>query len=252
MRVLITAGGTTEPIDGVRGVTNHSTGKLGALIAQNFFNNGHEVDYITTKKSVLVKGKRKLHTHFIQTTEDLKNTLENLMKEHKYDAVIHSMAVSDYRTRSAVSKEEFLNIAEEKLSKSDDIRQALNAAFEVLAGEFSTAKKMPSSAEELVVNMEKTPKIIRQIKEWQPETILVGFKLLVEVSVDELLRVGLKSLHENKANFVLANDLMHIEGDNHLGLLIHPDGSYEISETKQHIAKTIVKTVEHKARKIHE
>lgn len=36
MRVLITAGGTSEKIDNVRSITNHSTGRLGCLIAEKF------------------------------------------------------------------------------------------------------------------------------------------------------------------------------------------------------------------------
>ena len=34
MRILITAGGTSEKIDSVRAITNHSTGSLGKAIAE--------------------------------------------------------------------------------------------------------------------------------------------------------------------------------------------------------------------------
>ena len=34
-KIIITAGGTTEPIDNVRKITNVSTGKLGSLICDN-------------------------------------------------------------------------------------------------------------------------------------------------------------------------------------------------------------------------
>lgn len=36
--VLITSGGTIEPIDGVRGITNFATGKLGSVIAETLQN----------------------------------------------------------------------------------------------------------------------------------------------------------------------------------------------------------------------
>ena len=36
MNILITAGGTTETIDGVRSITNTGTGRLGSLIADEF------------------------------------------------------------------------------------------------------------------------------------------------------------------------------------------------------------------------
>ena len=52
MKILITSGGTTEKIDAVRGITNHSTGTLGKYIAELFLNNGHEVSLVTTKSAV--------------------------------------------------------------------------------------------------------------------------------------------------------------------------------------------------------
>ncbi|MDN6717948.1 MAG: phosphopantothenate--cysteine ligase, partial [Lactococcus lactis] len=36
MKVLITSGGTTEPIDEVRGISNFATGSLGKLAAEKF------------------------------------------------------------------------------------------------------------------------------------------------------------------------------------------------------------------------
>jgi phosphopantothenate-cysteine ligase len=49
--VLITAGGTVEPIDGVRGITNFSSGRLGALIADTLTNS--KVFLIKSRKSVM-------------------------------------------------------------------------------------------------------------------------------------------------------------------------------------------------------
>ena len=49
MDVLVTAGGTSEPIDNVRSITNHSSGGLGKAIAESFLAAGHTVTYVTTK-----------------------------------------------------------------------------------------------------------------------------------------------------------------------------------------------------------
>ncbi|HBC90535.1 MAG TPA: phosphopantothenate--cysteine ligase, partial [Lactococcus sp.] len=43
MKILITAGGTTEPIDTVRGITNFATGSLGKFTAEEFLEHGHHV-----------------------------------------------------------------------------------------------------------------------------------------------------------------------------------------------------------------
>ena len=47
MKILITSGGTTEKIDAVRGITNHSTGYLGKEIAELFLAKGHQVTLVT-------------------------------------------------------------------------------------------------------------------------------------------------------------------------------------------------------------
>ena len=52
MKILITSGGTTEKIDAVRGITNHSTGYLGKEIAELFLAKGHQVTLVTTKTAV--------------------------------------------------------------------------------------------------------------------------------------------------------------------------------------------------------
>ncbi|MBT1221005.1 phosphopantothenate--cysteine ligase, partial [Streptococcus equi subsp. equi] len=52
MKLLITSGGTTEAIDAVRGITNHSTGQLGKIVAETFLAKGFDVTLVTTKTSV--------------------------------------------------------------------------------------------------------------------------------------------------------------------------------------------------------
>ena len=51
MKVLITAGGTSEPIDQVRSITNHASGTLGIEIAKVFLQNGVTIDYVVTKSA---------------------------------------------------------------------------------------------------------------------------------------------------------------------------------------------------------
>ena len=46
MKILITSGATREPIDQVRFITNMSTGKTGASLAESFAKKGHDVTYL--------------------------------------------------------------------------------------------------------------------------------------------------------------------------------------------------------------
>jgi predicted short-subunit dehydrogenase-like oxidoreductase (DUF2520 family) len=92
----------------------------------------------------------------------------------------------------------------------------------------------------MLMLMEKTPKVIRVIKKLQPETLLVGFKLLVGASDNELLRVGHELLVKNDCDFVFANDLEKITAEKHEGILIEPDYSYRRMGSKPEIAEAIV------------
>ena len=94
MKILITSGGTTEKIDAVRGITNHSTGYLGKEIAELFLAKGHQVTLVTAKTAVKPEPKENLKITEITNVDSLLKSMEPLVKEH--DVLIHSMAISDY------------------------------------------------------------------------------------------------------------------------------------------------------------
>lgn len=224
MKILITSGGTTQPIDRVRGITNHSTGNLGKLLAQSCLKAGHEVTLVTTKQAVKPEPQEGLILIEIQTVDDLLSTLEPLVKTHQ--VCIHSMAVSDY------SPVYMTDLAE--LEASSDLRQLLTQS--------NQESKISSKADHQVLFLKKTPKVISRIKTWNPDIKLVGFKLLVDVSEEELIQVARASLVSNQADYILANDLNHISPHQHRGYLVGPDG-IEQAETKQGIADLIIERV---------
>ncbi|MEI5995177.1 phosphopantothenate-cysteine ligase [Enterococcus sp. 4G2_DIV0659] len=96
--------------------------------------------------------------------------------------------------------------------------------------------------------MKKNPKIIAMLREKQPQAVLVGFKLLVGVSTEELILVGQTILTKNACDFILANDLEEIHGNQHKGILIDENGRTQQAQTKAEIAQLIVKNVEEKWR----
>jgi phosphopantothenate-cysteine ligase len=207
MKVLITAGGTSEKIDEVRVMSNISTGRLGSLIADEFIRKDVSVTYVCGKTAILPSEPGKTNIIKIDSVNELIETITELFSHTKYDAVIHAMAVSDYRP-----------------VQTDE-------------------KKISSDMDKLVIVMEKTPKVISMLKELQPEIVLVGFKLLVGVKEEELLRVSKKLLSKNDCDYVLANDLEKINGDKHEAILIEADGSCTRAYSKHEIATTIAEKV---------
>lgn len=100
MRVLLTAGGTREPIDDVRVVANTSTGRLGARLADAFAAAGHEV--------VLLHGLLADRPRCLVMSAAFGSSAElwALLEQHlpRADAVLHAAAVADYLPVRAAGK----------------------------------------------------------------------------------------------------------------------------------------------------
>jgi phosphopantothenate-cysteine ligase len=258
VKVLITSGGTTEKIDDVRKIKNTATGRLGALIAEEFLTQSNaEITYLCGANAITPTSSE-TEIFKIESVSELTQTLTKLLSENKFDAVIHAMAVSDYMVQSVISAEDLAVIMSEKVSEKISKDNQSIHDFESIIKTIQSVilqndinkndKKISSDIDSLMICMAKTPKVIQLIKELQKDTILVGFKLLVDVPESTLLEVGYNLLLKNNCDFVLANDLTKIQGDTHKGLLIKTDSTYQSYDTKQEIASGIVENVLKKIR----
>ncbi|MBI4079562.1 MAG: bifunctional phosphopantothenoylcysteine decarboxylase/phosphopantothenate--cysteine ligase CoaBC [Candidatus Levybacteria bacterium] len=91
-RVLVTAGATQEPIDDVRFITNKSTGKMGAAIADVAFLLGAKVTLL--RAASFVSARFPIREELFETGEDLAKLLQNHVANS--DIVFHSAAVGDF------------------------------------------------------------------------------------------------------------------------------------------------------------
>jgi phosphopantothenoylcysteine decarboxylase/phosphopantothenate--cysteine ligase len=95
-RVLVTAGGTREPIDPVRYITNHSSGKMGYAIAEAARDRGAEVVLVTTPTALRVPaGMQTLH---VQSTLQMLDAISECYA--RLDALIMVAAVADFRVEA--------------------------------------------------------------------------------------------------------------------------------------------------------
>ena len=230
MKIVITAGGTSEKIDDVRSITNSSTGSLGLAIGKAFVRVMDETD--TIDKIYYLHGKRAAWPEHgnvepigIGGVTDLQDNLTRILTEEKIDAVIHAMAVSDYMVHRVTTLD--------KLLGTEDLKHAQD-----LSG-----NKISSDIDDLVIHMKRSPKVIGIDKKISPETKLVGFKLLSGVTHEELIDVGYRLLQRNHCDFIMANDLREIGKDFHKGYLIYPDKTYDSMDTNEEIADMIVSRV---------
>ncbi|MDR1688831.1 MAG: hypothetical protein LBS21_09525 [Clostridiales bacterium] len=239
LRVLVTAGGTREDIDTVRSIANHSTGRLGCLISEEFIAAGAQVTLIYGEITATLP--EKSQNIKIRTVAELKTALENLLNEKKYDIVIHSMAVSDFAPHSAIDADDLTqNILNEiyglNLTEEETRRRIKNAIVSAPGGE---EKKISSKSPFMTLILEQTPKVIKLIKEIQPNVTLVGFKLTSGASQNELVFAAKTLINENGCDFVLANDLSGISENTHKAILINGEGILGEAAAKEDVAKMI-------------
>lgn len=107
LKVLVTAGPTCEPIDPVRYITNHSSGKMGYSIAKMCMLRGADVVLVTGKTNI----KKPNIENIIETktADDMFNTVKSNFKNK--DIIFMAAAVADYTPKY---------FSDEKIKKSDN------------------------------------------------------------------------------------------------------------------------------------
>jgi len=194
MKVLITSGGTKVPIDRVRDITNQSNGTFGSRIAKVCLNRDFQTIFLRAKDS---KSPYSLNVDF-NVDENIKEKVEELSSFYQ-------------NTNSLYSEIEFRNYSDYS-SKIEQIVKEQNPDVVVLTAAVSDygienfVDSKIRSKENLTLNLCPVPKLISKIKEWNDKVFLVGFKMLVQVSKEELIQSALESIEKNKCDIVVAND----------------------------------------------
>ena len=91
LRVLVTTGGTREPVDKVRVISNRSTGKMGRAIAREAYRRGAKVTVVAANMEGKVPGYRWVD---VETYAEVEEATTALAREA--DALIMAAAVSDF------------------------------------------------------------------------------------------------------------------------------------------------------------
>ena len=134
-KLLVTAGGTIEPLDPVRFIGNRSTGRMGYAIAEEAACRGAEVVLISGPTSLPDPcGVRVVR---LETAREMRDAV--LQSFSSVDAVIKAAAVADYRP---------VEVSPHKIKKSDD---------------------------DLVLHLVRNPDILYELGQKKKHQILVGF-----------------------------------------------------------------------------
>jgi len=123
-KILITAGGTSEAIDPMRQITNHSSGKTGLALARAAALRGAEVYLVYGHVSEIIPYYLK-ETESVVSAEEMKTSAEKVFSQ--MDIVIMAAAVADYQPEFSslhkIKKQLELTL---KLKQTTDILSALS------------------------------------------------------------------------------------------------------------------------------
>ncbi len=210
--VVVTAGGTREPIDPVRFVSNRSSGKQGYAMAQAALDAGADVTLITAARGLPLP----YGATIVQIDTAAQLLAETLRQTETAHALVMAAAVADFRPAAPANHK---------------------------------IKKTESNDAGLTLNMERTADILLAVKEQRLESsyprVVVGFA----AESEDLLRNARDKMARKGVDLLVANDISAsdagFEADTNRVILLDPKGGEERLELTR---KTLV--AEHVVRRV--
>ena len=204
-KVLITAGPTWVAIDEVRVISNIATGKTGILLAELFNRRKAKVTLLLGPGYIKETPKNKdIKVIPFKFYDELQGLTEKILTSNKFDIIIHSAAVSDYRPK------------------------------------VTHGAKIKSNLKELNIKLIPTAKIIDSIKRKAPSAFLVGFKFEVSVSKEDLIKKALKLIKQNNLDLAVANT---IENHGYKAYILNKLNCYGPFENKTKLANMLIRKI---------
>ena len=203
-RILITAGPTWAPIDRVRVISNIASGKTGIHLAEVARENNADVTLILgpVSEDYLGSSVKVKRFHYF---DELHSLVKKELKDKNYDIVIHSAAVSDFKTKKVFSD------------------------------------KLKSDSKNLKLNLESTVKIVDKIKKYAPKVFLVIFKLEFNLSKNKMIESARRTIRESRADLAVVNTFL--DKCPYKALIIDRERTFCQTNSKQILAKKLLQII---------
>ena len=171
-RILITAGGTREPLDPVRFIGNRSSGKQGVALARAAAARGADVTLIVANSDdgVLDRLPATVTVQHVSTTLELQEA--TLLAAGTAELIIMAAAVADYRPEV---------VADQKIKKE-------------------------TQGDTLDLRLVKNPDILRELTTGRHDAqVIVGFAAETEPDADALLALAVAKRERKGVDFLVVN-----------------------------------------------
>jgi len=176
-RILITAGGTREPIDPVRFIGNRSSGRQGVALAQAAAARGATVHLVVANIEVDLPPRGSIAVEHVSSTRELADAVA--AGAQTADVVIMAAAVADYRPAS---------VAPQKIKKD-------------------------TQGEVLDLTLVRNPDILATVaRERRPDQVVIGFAAETEAGGEALLALGREKIARKGCDYLVLNTVGWTDG----------------------------------------
>lgn len=207
MKVVITGGPSSEPIDEVRLITNRSTGELGVILADAFRRAGHQVNLFLGRLSQF----RHPEANYFDRNEDIQRMFREMDESKSVNVVLHAAALADFEVTAVRAGNRDVGLS-----------------------------KIGSEHQTLSVELAPKQKVIGGLRDVFPNALIVGWKLELEGSREDLVREAILQLKKNRTDACVINGRAFGDG---FGLCTG-EGLQESFSSKSELAAFLVKWTE--------
>ena len=158
-KIIVTSGGTTEHIDDARILTNKSSGKMGAALAQALIHQGAEVILLRAKHAVIPHGA--MLQEVFESTQELQTLIEKYSPQA--DSIFHAAAVSDFtvaKHRGKLSSKTSHTLTLQPTQKIVTLIKKYNPAIKLFAFKAVPGKQHVLSAAKILLENSKADAVI--------------------------------------------------------------------------------------------
>ena len=207
LRIVITGGPSSEPIDGVRLITNQSTGELAVLLAKRFRESGSNVELFLGRRSIF----RTSWARFFDTNEDLERLLGEVYKREEVHAVLHAAALADFKVANIL-----------------------------VEGHDQAVQKIPSAATAIQLRLVPKTKVIARLRQLFPEAFIVGWKFELDGSPADVIGKGIQQIEKYATDACIVNGSAFGPGFGYCNLT----GLVQSVRSKEELAQLLLQVIQ--------